>query len=114
MNATHNVVPYLTPLFLLGAFMLDVIPWERLAHPLARRAGMSLAFTAGYGALALPVLATREHLPPFTPGDFVIATLTLLIAALMIAPVMHWVSGFMLGRSTPPPVSPGAAHVPSR
>jgi hypothetical protein len=115
MNVTHNVVPYLPPLFVLGAILLDVIPWERLANPLARMAGMAVVFTVGYGALALPMLATRAHLPRFAPADFVIALIALLIGAGIIAPIIQWVGDFMLGRSAlPPPATPGVAPAPSR
>lgn len=113
LNVTHNVVPYLPPIFVLGALLLDLLPWERVSPPLARRAGMALAFTAGYAALALPVLAVRENLPPFAPGDFVIASLAVLLAALVIAPAMQWVSGVMLGQPTPPAASSGVAPAPS-
>jgi hypothetical protein len=114
MSATGNVAPYLPPLFLLGAFLLDVISWERLAHPMPRTAATALTFTAGYGVLALPVLAIREHLPRFAPGDFAITLSALLAAALVLAPLTQWVSGVMLGQSASSPTSLEAAPASTR
>lgn len=114
LNLTHNVVPYLPPLFFLGAVLLDVIPWERLANPLAQTASMAAAFTVGYAVLALPLLAIRDNLPRFAPMDFVITVMGLLIGAGIVTPLMRWMGGFMLGHPAPmPTASTSVAPVPS-
>ncbi len=98
LGATGNVVPSLPPLFLLGALLVDALPWQRLRTPWVREAGIALAFTAGYALLALPQLAARANLPRFAPLDFVLAIVTTLALSLLLAPLMRLAGARLIGQ----------------
>lgn len=96
LRLTDNVVPAVPPLFILGALLLDGLPWQRIRRPALRDLAMSAAFTLGYAALAFPLLAGRAHLPPFTPQDMFLAIVTTLAAGLAVVALVRAVTRRLL------------------
>lgn len=115
MSLSHNVVPSVPVLFVLGAVLLDVIPWDRLRSPVARDAGMAAAFTLGTMVLALPILATRAHLPRFTAVDMILAVVTTLALTFMLLPLVRLAAVRLLGSGARRAEGTAAAvrHIPS-
>jgi hypothetical protein len=105
LSLSGNIVPSVPPLFVLGAVLLDVIPWQRFQSGLLRDAAMAAAFTIGYLALALPLLAVREHLPPFTAADDAAAVVATLIVTIVLMPLVRLAGAYFLGESKSTPVS---------
>lgn len=99
---TNNVIPYLPPLFIGGALLLDVVPWERIQSFWLRGLSMALAFTAGYALVALPMLAVRAHLPRFSSSDFVIAVATTLAVSLALVPIARFAGQRLAGERIQP------------
>jgi hypothetical protein len=97
LRLTDNIVPAVPPVFFLGSMLVDVIPWNRIRGTLVRDAGMSVAFTAGYAVLALPLLVGREHLPPFTAIDCVLAVLLTAGLGMLLMPVVRIFGDRLLG-----------------
>ncbi len=105
MRLSHNIVPAVPPVFILGAVLLDVLPWQRLRAGLPRDAAMAAAFTLGYLALALPQLAVRDHLPALGASDDVIALATTLIATIILFPLAQAAGAYFLHETTSNPAS---------
>jgi hypothetical protein len=106
LGLTSNIVPSVPPVFILGAVLLDVIPWQRVPAGLLRDAAMAAAFTVGYAVIALPLLTVRAHLPAFGAADLVIAVVATLGATLLLLPLARMSAAFFLGESEPQPVVP--------
>ncbi len=96
LAATDNVVPSLPLLFLLGAVLIDVVPWQRIRSFWARDALAALGFTAGYAALAFPQIARRSDLP-FTGNAFLVAALATFVACLAVYPLADWAGARLAG-----------------
>jgi hypothetical protein len=111
LRLTSNIVPSVPPVFILGAVLLDVIPWQRVPAGLIRDAGMAAAFTAGYAVIALPLLTVRTHLPPFSALDLAIAVLATLTATVLLLPLVRMAGTFFLGESAAQPAQPIKAKV---
>jgi hypothetical protein len=107
LAVTGNVVPALPPVFALGALLLDLAPWARLRGGWPRDAAMAAVFTAGYAALALPLLVRRAHLPAFGPLDVLLAVAATLGVTLLLAPIVARV-----GRGLVSQIHPEAALSP--
>jgi hypothetical protein len=99
---TGNVVPHLPLVFLLGAVALDMLPAEWTAAGAWRYIAQAAAFTCGYGLLALPLLAGRVGLPPIGGNDLLLAGVSTLAAAIVLAPAAHVVAARLLGRAEAP------------
>lgn len=87
MGATDLPMPYFLPMMLLGAILLDVVPWDRIRERLMRQAAMAVVFSAGYLAVALPLLMSRPGLPPFSTGDIVVSLLVTAAVSFALFPV---------------------------
>jgi hypothetical protein len=109
LRLTSNIVPSVPPLFILGAVLLDVIPWQRVPAGLKRDVAMAAAFTLGYLVIALPLLTVRDHLPAFSALDLTIAVLATLALTVLLLPLVRMAGTFFLGENAglaaPPPVS---------
>ncbi|HWI61916.1 MAG TPA: hypothetical protein VNT75_08770 [Symbiobacteriaceae bacterium] len=86
MGAADYPMPYFLPVMLLGAILLDVVPWDRVRTGLIRYAGVALTFTAGYLALALPILISRPGLPAFSGGDIALSFAVMVAVAIALQP----------------------------
>jgi hypothetical protein len=102
LNLTGNIVPSLPPVFLLGAVLLDVLPWQRVPSGLARDAAMAVAFTLGYSVIALPLLTIRDHLPPFSAVDLTVAVIATLVVTAALLPLVRLAGSFFMAESLPP------------
>ncbi len=87
LGATGNIAPALPLLFILGAILIDVIPWARIRSLAMRDITAAVAFTAGYAALAFPLLAIRSDLREFSGLDFVTAGLATLAVSVILFPI---------------------------
>jgi hypothetical protein len=106
LSLTANIVPSAPPMFILGAVLLDVVPWQRVPAGLARDAAMAAGFTLGYAVIALPLLTVRNHLPPFSAPDLVIAVVATLIVTMALLPLVRMAGTFFLGESAVGPAGP--------
>jgi len=97
LDVTENIAPYFPLVFFLGALLLDIIPWPRLASPFRRSLAAAALYTAGFLALALPQLAARSDLPAFTAADILFTALLTLAACLAFAYLAAWAAGALLG-----------------
>ncbi len=90
LAATGSIAPRFPLVFLLGAFLLDVLPWERIREGGLRVLAQAAAFTAGYLPVAMLVLGLRSDLPRFNGLDwFAVFGLTLALA-IFYAPLLNW------------------------
>ena len=105
LSLTHNIVPSVPPVFIVGALLLDLLPWQRVPAGFRRDAAMAAAFTLGYLALALPLLSVRAHLPPFSPADYALAVIATLIATTLMLPLVRAAGAYFLTESAPQPVA---------
>jgi hypothetical protein len=80
LGLTQNVVPFAPLWFILGAVLLDVLPWRGIVPEAA-------AFTAGFTLLALPLLSGRANLAPFRSIDLVWAVAVTLLVSLLLIPL---------------------------
>lgn len=92
MGAADYPMPYFLPVMLLGAVLLDVVPWERVRAGLARYTGMTLAYSLGYLAVALPILMNRPGLPAFSAGDVALSLVAMIAVAAALLPVGEYVA----------------------
>ncbi len=97
LDLTGNAAPYNPLAFLLGAILLDVIPWAQIRSHMGRAIGTALAYTGGYALLALPLLALRGDLRAFTPEDIFVTLAVTLAASLALQPLARWASLALLG-----------------
>jgi peptidoglycan/LPS O-acetylase OafA/YrhL len=108
MAAAHYPTPRFLPVMLLGAILLDVVPWERVQNAVVRMTGMALLFTGGYLAVALPLLNGRPGLRPFAPGDTLTAVAVTFVVCLVLLPVANMLGDRLAGAPpAPAPVTPG-------
>jgi hypothetical protein len=108
MAAAHYPTPSFLPVMLLGAILLDAVPWERVQSAMVRMIGMALLFTGGYLAVALPLLNGRPGLRPMTSADTFTALAVTLVVCLVLLPLANAVGDRLAG--APPatvPVTPG-------
>ncbi len=87
---TGNIAPLFPLVFLLGAVLLDVLPFELIHSAWQRVLGQAAAFTVGYLPVAMPVLARRSDLPRFTGLDWLAAIGLTLALGLLFAPLINW------------------------
>ena len=111
LGLTSNIVPSVPPVFILGAVLLDVIPWQRVPAGLVRDAAMAAAFTVGYAVIALPLLTVRAHLPAFGAADLAIAVVATLAATVVLLPLARMAGTFFLGQGAAQPAQPVKAKV---
>jgi len=104
LKRTSNIVPSLPPMFILGAVLLDLLPWQRLPAGLMRDTAMAAGFTVGYAVVALPLLTVRDHLPAFSALDLALAVLATLVATTLLLPLVRMAGAFFLGEDTADPV----------
>ncbi|MDH3604642.1 MAG: hypothetical protein OEU26_33975, partial [Candidatus Tectomicrobia bacterium] len=86
LQLTDNIVPTFPLLFILGAFLLDVMPWQHLTSRYYRLLIPAIAFTTGYEILGLPLLTLRTHLAPFGAVDIVLAIVLMVATSLALMP----------------------------
>ena len=106
LSLTGNIVPSVPPMFILGAVLLDVVPWQRVPAGLMRDAAMAAGFTLGYGVIALPLLTVRNRLPAFSALDLVIAIVATLIVTMVLLPLVRMAGTFFLRESAVGPAGP--------
>jgi len=97
LGLTGNLMPLMPLWFILGAVLLDAVPWEKILSLPARNLGMAAAFTLGYAALALPLLSLRSNLPTLGWTDTFLAVLTVFIANLALSPLVNAASTRLIG-----------------
>ncbi len=86
LDLTGNVAPTVPLAFILGAVLLDAVAWQRVKSGVLRYLGRAAAYTAGYTALALPLLALRVGLADFTPFDYFMTVAMTLLVSLALLP----------------------------
>ena len=87
LDLTGNVAPTVPLVFILGALLLDAVPWQRVKSGILRYLGWAAAYTAGYTALALPLLAFRAGLDSLSPFDYFMTVTMTLLVSLALMPV---------------------------
>jgi len=100
LDITGNVVPYSPLPFVLGALLVDVVPWQRIPSNVIRALAVSTLFTFGYTLVAQPFLSERSDLFHFSPWDFVWTIVTTLLIALLLLPVTRVASRRLVGHQT--------------
>lgn len=90
LTATGNLAPHFPLVFILGAVLLDALPWERLRQGWLRVLAQAAAFTAGYLPVAMAVLAQRDDLPRFNGLDWLAVFGLTLVLGLFFAPLLNW------------------------
>jgi hypothetical protein len=90
LDLTGNIAPQLPLWFILGAVLMDLVPWQRFRSGLVRDVCVAAAFTAGYLPLALPLLALRPDLAHFQISDHLTTVTATFVVALALAPVARW------------------------
>jgi hypothetical protein len=90
LAATDNVVPYMPLWFILGALLLDVVPWQSARTAWLRTLAAAGTFTLGYALLALPGLEMRPEIRAFTSTDMLMMLAATLAASLVLLPVARW------------------------
>jgi hypothetical protein len=98
LGLTDNVSPAVPLMFLLGAFLMDVLPLKRIKPPILRGLAMAAAFTLGYSLLALPQLAIYTNLPRLNSLDILFTILSTLLASLALLPLANLAGGQLLGK----------------
>lgn len=95
-------IPRLPLIPLLGAILLDMALNSRAPRGISRIMGAAGAYTAGFIALALPVLLQRSDLP-FDLVDYTATILVTLAASLLLHPAGQWLGRALAGkeRATP-------------
>lgn len=101
LDLTDNVTPAMPLAFLLGAFLMDVLPWSRVPSRTFRWVLSAAAFTLGYSLLALPLLNLRHNLPTFTPLDLQLSVTGTLLASLLLLPLARWVGQGLSPKGAP-------------
>jgi hypothetical protein len=100
LSSTGSIAPLFPLVFLFGAFLLDVLPWERLRQGWARVLAQAAAFTAGYLPVAMTVLAQRNDLPRFDGLDWLAISGMTLVLGLFFAPLLGWARRRLAGMPT--------------
>lgn len=98
IGLTGNIMPFMPLWFIVGALLLDVVPWQRIRSAFLREAASAIVFTAGYTALALPLLSLRTNLPAFTGADYFWAVVATFGIGLIILLIIHWIGAQWIGR----------------
>lgn len=89
LQLSGNIAPYWPLWFILGAVLMDLLPFYRLSIAWHQDAGRTAAFTAGYLLLALPLLAGRPELRAFTVADVVLSVVPLFTVCLLLTPIVR-------------------------
>jgi hypothetical protein len=89
LRLSGNIAPYWPLWFILGAVLVDLLPFYRLSIAWHQDAGRAAAFTAGYLLLALPLLSGRPELRAFTLADVVLSVLSLFTVCLLLTPIVR-------------------------
>ena len=97
LQLTENVVPAFPLVFILGALLLDVMPWQHLTSRSYRLLIPAVAFTAGYASLGLPLLTLRANLAPFGAVDIVLAIVFMVATSLVLLPAATRTAHYMVG-----------------
>ncbi len=92
LGLTHNVVPIVPLPFILGAVVIDLVPWKAISSLWLQNLAISAVFTAGYALLTIPVLVTRKDLQVFTAVDFLIMMLLVLAVTFILLPLIRLAS----------------------
>jgi len=88
LGLTNNIMPAIPLMFVLGAVLLDALPFEKISSARARDVALALLFALGYYALAFPALTARENIfARFAPLDFALAFVWLVITSLILLPI---------------------------
>jgi hypothetical protein len=101
LTAFGSIAPIFPLVFLLGAFLLDVLPWEMIHNSWLRVVAQAAAFTAGYLPVAMIFLVQRNDLPRFTGLDWVAVFGLTLVLAVFFAPLVNWVGRRFIQTSAP-------------
>lgn len=99
LGLTDNIVPAMPLIFILGAVLMDALPWKHLASTATRGLAAAASFTTGYAALALPLLWLYPNIDHFTVSDALISGLTTLAASLVLFPIANLAGKSLLGKN---------------
>jgi hypothetical protein len=115
LELTGHVTPAFPLAFLLGAVLLDGMPWHRVKPRRWHLLGPPVAFTAGYTLLVFPILTYRTDLAPFDTIDIILATALLLLTSVALLPAANLADRQLLGPAHALPRVPSARReVPLR
>ena len=98
LGLTDNIQPATPLMFLLGAFLMDILPLKQIKPPVLRGLAMAAAFTIGYYFLALPQMALFSRLQGLNGLDILLSVLSTLLASLTLLPLANLVGGRLLGK----------------
>lgn len=101
LSLTGNIAPLMPLWFILGAALVDGIPWNRFSPAFTRNTGIAAAFTLGYAVLSLPLLSLRTNLSPFTVSDYMWSVASMFAAGLALLPLAQG-AGARLTNTRPP------------
>jgi hypothetical protein len=96
---TGNISPALPLVFILGALLLDIVPWERWlpSEPAARHALEPLSYSLGFAAGTAPVLAGGLFTPRFGAADLLLGVGIMFAVGVALSPVATWLGEHLRG-----------------
>lgn len=100
LGLTDNITPSIPLLFILGAVLMDFVPWKKITSWALRGLALAAAFTAGYALLALPQLALRTNLKFFHGDNYLMMIAAMLAASLLLLPLARGLGTVLRGRKT--------------
>ena len=101
LELTGNIAPALPLFFLIGAILLDLLPWEFWASraSVARQALEPFLYSVGFAAGAVPVLAGGSFAPALGAADLTTAFGLTFALGLALSPLARWLGRRLRGRS---------------
>jgi hypothetical protein len=108
MATTDQVVPFLPVGFLLGAFLIDWLPWDRIPSFVLRTVAIALAFAVGYEIMAVPILLSRPDIF-LSSADLIKTLITLVLVGLLLLPAARWFGELLLTEAPEPKPALAAA-----
>jgi len=97
LSLTGQVMPAAPLTFLLGAFLLDLLPSPWIQGPWWQRGGLASAFTVGYLLVGLPLLTWRADLAPLGHSNLVAAVVATWIGTLIVMPAASLIARVCFG-----------------
>jgi len=110
LGLTGNIAPALPLIFVVGALLLDLIPWGRWVARLsaARHALDPLSYSAGFAAVAAPILAGGGFTPSFSAPELLAAFGLTFAVGVAISPLAQWLGRVLRGAPSGSVAIPGS------